>query len=53
MDPVRDNFLKSLSNYSECIKPYMRQVQDKYSASYYLIESGKVDLTAYCINEKE
>ena len=26
MDPVRDNFLKSLSNYSECIRPYLRQI---------------------------
>ena len=53
MDPVRDNFLRSLSNYSECIKPYMRQVQEKYVASYYLIESGKVDINSYCVKEKE
>jgi len=24
MDPNRDYFLKSLSNYSQCIKPYLR-----------------------------
>jgi len=24
MDPVRDNFVRSLSNYSECIRPYLR-----------------------------
>jgi len=53
MDPVRDNFLKSLSNYSECIKPYLRQVQDKYVAAYYIVESDKVDLNAYCVNERE
>lgn len=53
MDPVRDDFLKSLSNYSECLKPYLRQVQEKYVASYYLIESGKVDLNTYCVKEKE
>ena len=53
MDPVRDNFLKSLSNYSECLRPYLRQVQEKYAASYYLIESQKVDLNAYCVKEKE
>jgi len=52
MDPVRDNFLKSLSNYSECMKPYLRQVQEKYVASYYIVESDKVDLNAYCVNER-
>jgi hypothetical protein len=53
MDPVRDNFLRSLSNYSLCIKPYLRQVQDKYVAAYYIVESDKVDLNAYCVNERE
>ena len=53
MDPVRDNFLRSLSNYSECIKPYLRQVQDKYVAAYYIVEGDKVDLNAYCQKERE
>ena len=53
MDPVRDNFLKSLSNYSVCIQPYLRQIQDKYVASYYIVESDKVDLNAYCVKERE
>ena len=53
MDPSRDNFLKSLSNYSECIRPYLRQIQDKYVASYYIAENEKVDLSAYCLKERE
>ena len=53
MDPVRDNFLKSLSNYSECMKPFLRQVQEKYVAAYYVSEQDKVDLTAYCLNERD
>ena len=53
MDQKRDYFLRSLSNYSECIKPYLRQVQDKYVASYYIVESDKVDLNAYCVKERE
>ena len=53
MDPVRDNFLRSLSNYSECLKPYLRQIQDKYVAAYYIAESDKVDLNAYCVKERE
>lgn len=53
MDPVRDNFLRSLSNYSECIRPYLRQIQDKYVAAYYIAESDKVDLNAYCVKERE
>jgi hypothetical protein len=53
MDPVRDNFLRSLSNYSECLKPYLRQVQDKYVAAYYIVEGDKVDLNAYCQKERD
>jgi hypothetical protein len=48
MDPVRDNFVRSLSNYSECIRPYLRQIQDKYVSAYYIVESEKVDLDSYC-----
>jgi len=53
MDPVRDELLRSLSNYSECIRPYLRQIQEKYSAAYYVSESGTVDLNAYCRLEKK
>ena len=53
MDPVRDNFLKSLSNYSECIRPYLRQIQEKYAAAYYVAEKDSVDLNAYCVQERE
>jgi len=28
-------------------------VQDKYVAAYYIVESDKVDLNAYCVNERE
>ena len=53
MDPVRDNFLRSLSNYSECIRPYLRQIQEKYTSAYYLAENEQVDLTTYCLRERE
>ena len=53
MDPVRDNFIRSLSNYSECVKPYLRQIQNKYVAAYYIVESDKVDLNSYCLKERE
>jgi len=48
---LRDNFLRKLSDYSVCIQPYLRNVQQKYIASYYVVESEKVDLTQYCKNE--
>jgi hypothetical protein len=48
---LRDNFLKTLSNYSICIKPYLRNIQDRYAAAYYIVEGEKVDLNAYCGNE--
>ena len=47
----RNRFLKSLSNYSLCMKPYLRQVQDKYIAAYYVVESEPVNLKSYCTNE--
>ena len=48
---LRDNFLRTLSNYSVCIQPYLRNIQDKYAAEYYVVEGEKVDLNAYCQNE--
>jgi len=48
---LRDSFLRKLSDYSACIQPYLRNVQEKYVASYYIVESEKIDLTQYCKNE--
>jgi hypothetical protein len=45
---LRDDFLKSLSNYSLCIQPYVRNVQEKYGTAYYLTEGEEVDFSAYC-----
>lgn len=36
--PSRDDFLKKLSNYSECIRPFLRTAQERYVAGHYLIE---------------
>ena len=48
---LRDTFIRRLSDYSLCIQPYLRNVQEKYIAAYYVVESEKVDLTQYCVNE--
>jgi hypothetical protein len=48
---LRDDFLRKLSNYSQCIMPYLRNVQEKYTLSYYLVENDEVDLKAYCTHE--
>ena len=53
MDPVRDNFIRSLSNYSECIRPYLRQIQEKYVAAYYMADNDKVDINTYCVRERD
>ncbi len=37
-DLHRDNFLRALSNYSVCMKPYLRNVQDRYIGSFYMPE---------------
>lgn len=45
----RENFLRALSNYSECLKPFLRTAQDRYVASYYMVESQQFDLKSYCV----
>lgn len=47
----KDQFLRALSNYSVCIRPYLRNVQERYVAAYYLVEGQKVDINAFCKNE--
>ena len=47
----RDVFLRTLSDYSGCIQPYLRTIQQKYVSAYYIVESEKVDLMQYCKNE--
>ena len=49
----RDDFLRKLSVYSNCIQPYLRNIQDKYGSAYYLVTTEPVDLRAYCTNEYE
>ena len=48
---LRDNFLRKLSDYSVCIQPYLRNIQQKYVAAYYIVESEKIDLNQYCKSE--
>lgn len=56
MEATRDSrevFIRALSNYSECLKPYLRQAQQNYVASYYLVESQNFDMASYCKQERE
>jgi hypothetical protein len=45
---LRDTFLSRLSDYSACIQPYLRNVQEKYVAAYFVVESERIDLNQYC-----
>lgn len=47
----KEYFLRALSNYSVCIQPYLRNVQERYVGAYYLVEGQKVDLGAFCKSE--
>ena len=49
----RDTFIKSLSNYSECIRPFLRVAQERYVASYYSVESQSFDFNKYCVIERK
>ena len=50
---MQDDFLFKLNIYSRCIEPYLRNIQEKYVAAYYIVDSEKVDFTAYCKKERE
>jgi hypothetical protein len=51
-DMHRDNFINALSNYSHCMTPYLRNVQERYVGAFYMPENQPVDLAAYCSKEK-
>lgn len=51
-DALKENFLYALSNYSECIKPFLRTAQDRYIGQLYLIEDQEFDFTKYCVAER-
>ena len=48
---LRDDFIRNLSVYSQCIMPYLRNVQEKYALAYYAPETEQVDIKAYCKQE--
>ena len=50
---ARDKFIRALSNYSVCIKPYLRTTQERYVASYFHIEETPVDFEKYCAAERK
>ncbi len=50
-NPIRDNFIRQLSNYSLCIEPYMRNIQDKYATAMYPTLQEDLDLAKYCKTE--
>lgn len=47
------NFIFALSNYSECIKPFLRTAQDRYIGQYYAVEEQPFDFSKYCVNERQ
>ena len=51
--PSRDDFLKALSNYSECIRPFLRTAQERYVAEYYTVEQQDFDFSKYCVSERQ
>ena len=50
---AKDNFLFALSNYSECIKPFLRTAQDRYVGNYYMTEEQPFDFSKYCVAERK
>lgn len=50
-EPSREAFIKALSNYSECIRPFLRVAQERYVGSYYAVEGQSFDFNKYCVTE--
>lgn len=47
-----NDFIRHLSDYSHCITPYLRNIQEKYSTALYVVQNEPVDLNAYCKQER-
>ena len=52
-DVAKHNFLFALSNYSECIKPFLRTAQDRYIGQYYAVDEQPFDFNQYCASERK
>lgn len=50
-EPSRDAYIKALSNYSECIRPFLRVAQERYIGGYYAVEGQQFDFNKYCVQE--
>lgn len=50
---AKNNFIFALSNYSECIKPFLRTAQDRYVGQYYSVEDQPFDFSKYCAVERK
>ena len=50
---AKENFLFALSNYSQCIKPFLRTAQDRYIGQYYMVEEQPFDFEKYCVAERK
>ena len=50
---AKDSYLFALSNYSECIKPFLRTAQDRYIGQYYMVEEQPFDFSQYCVAERK
>ena len=50
---AKENFLFALSNYSQCIKPFLRTAQDRYIGQYYMVEEQPFDFEKYCAVERK
>ncbi|CDW71934.1 UNKNOWN [Stylonychia lemnae] len=48
---LKQEFIKRLHDYSQCITPVVRDIQERYVSSYYIVDSDKIDVSQYCQNE--
>ena len=53
MDVHKQNYIKALSNFSVCLYPYLKSIQEKYSTQEFLLSDEDVDIKEYCKNEKK
>ena len=50
---VQVNFLSALSDYSVCIKPFLRTAQDRYIGQWMSADNQPFDFNTYCVKERE
>lgn len=41
---LKQEFITRLNEYSKCITPVIREIQEQYVGAYYIVDSARIDV---------